>query len=144
MTKFAPPLILDLVPSRLLLILLLGGHGLALASLFAARLAIAVRLLLGAAIVISALIYSACHGRRQSPWFIDQLRCSGKGEWSLRTAAGVTRSARLQSAYIHPWALALRFATGRLTARSVIILPDSAPADAVRRLRVYLQTLPDE
>ena len=103
-----------------------------------------IRLLLGTGIVISVLGNYACYGRPQSPWFIEQLQCSSDGEWSLRTAAGVIRSARLQSSYIHPHALILRFAISRFAVRSVVILPDSAATDAIRRLRVYLLTRPDE
>jgi hypothetical protein len=137
-----PPLILDLVPSRILVAGLLACHLLAAASLLVAALPLAVTIALGLLLPASLFYNYARHVNSHSRWFIDRLYWSTERSWTLHTADGRERTARLLSSYIHPYLVILSFAPDKWVPRSVILLPDSTDPDAIRRLRVCLHTLP--
>ena len=120
-----------------------AGHLLALTSLGVLALPLEMTIPLGILISVSLVISYIRHGRSPSPWFIDQLYWSIDGQWTLRTADARKRPARLLGSYVHPGLIVLSFALGRLRRRSVVLLPDSADPEAIRRLRVRLLTRED-
>jgi hypothetical protein len=62
------------------------------------------------------------------------------GGWSLGTVRGGEMEARLRhDAFVHPSLIVLNFSLGRWRRRSVVLLPDSLPADELRRLRALLR-----
>jgi len=113
-----------------------------LASLIFSSLSLAIGLPLSALIGISLLFNYARYGTC-SRRFIDRVDCSAEGQWSLRTASGTIKTVGLASSYVHPSVVILSFATGKFSRYPLVILPDSAEPNTVRRLRVYLQHLLD-
>jgi hypothetical protein len=57
----------------------------------------------------------------------------------LITGDGKQHDVELLDFYWHPYLLVLNFSAEGWSKHTVIILPDNAPAGAVRRLRVRLQ-----
>lgn len=138
------PLGLSLAPSRILLWCSLAAHALALAAVLICDLLPAVVVLLAALIGASLAWNYFCHGSARSRWFIEHVRRAGDGGWSLTMADGTERPARLVSSYAHPQLLILNFALGPLTLRSVVVPPDAADGQAIRRLRVALRMLSEQ
>ena len=136
------PLTLDLVPSRLLVAILINCHCLSWVGLIFSSLSLAIRLPLSALIGISLLLNYARYGNSRSRWFIDRIDCSADGQWTLRTTAGTIKTVSLSSSYVHPYIVILSFASGKFSRYPLVLLPDSADSNTVRRLRVYLQHLP--
>ena len=137
------PLTLDLVPSRLLVAILINCHCLTLAGLIFSSLSLAIRLPLSALIGVSLLFNYVRYGNSRSRWFINRISCSADGQWTLRTATGTVKTVGLASSYVHSHVVILTLATGKFSRYPLVILPDSADPNTVRRLRVCLQHLPD-
>jgi hypothetical protein len=133
------PFTLELAPSRRLVTLLITCHCLAWAGLIFSNLSPAIRLPLGACIGASLLFQHARYGNSRSRWFIDQIGCSRDGQWTLRTAAGILKTVDLLSSYVHCSGVILTFTAGKFSLYPLVILPDSADLNSVRRLRVWLQ-----
>ncbi|MFO1434755.1 MAG: protein YgfX [Candidatus Competibacteraceae bacterium] len=134
-----PPLTLELVPSRRLVVILITCHCLAWVGLIFSNLSPAIRLSLGACIGASLLFQYARYGNSRSRWFIDGIGCSRDGQWTLRSAAGTLKTVELLSSYVYFSAVILTFAAGKFRLYPLVVLPDSADPDSVRRLRVWLQ-----
>ena len=139
----APPLRLNLRPSRYLICVLGLFHLLALVSVAVCDLPWWVTVPLGLAVLVSLAISIACHGLR-SRWFIEEIVRTVDGEWRLHTADGQERSARLLASYVHPHIKILKFSLGQFVRRSIILLADSADPEEIRRLRVCLMTAKQE
>jgi hypothetical protein len=135
----APPFAISLWPSRLLISGISLVHLLALGSLVASALPVWVTVSLGVAVTVSWLISMVRYGNSSSPWFIDRVCHTAEGQWVLRTANGTEHAARLLQYYVHPAVVLLKFDRDRFVWRSVILLPDSAPQEEIRRLRVWLR-----
>jgi len=136
------PLTLDLVPSRRLIAILVTCHCLAWASLIFSSVSLAIRLPVGALIGVSLLFNYARYGNSRSRWFIDRLSWSADGQWTLHTAVGTIKPVGLTGSYVHSQVVILTFTTGKFSSYPLVILPDSADPNTVRRLRVCLQNLP--
>ena len=137
--KSALPISLKLFPSRLLMAGMLACHSLALASLAVTAIPLLIAWALAGFVVASLVVCYACYGNARSRWFIERVYCTAEG-WSLRTADGCDRPARLLESYVHPRLLILNFRLGRFARRSLLVLPDSADASEIRRIRVRLLT----
>lgn len=137
----AEALYVELQPSiylRIALILLLSLVLLAL-------LRTALPWVLRAVLMLAALIYGARLLRRHTGWWgapdCSALLWDGAG-WSWLRADD-WRPMRLQQATLWSGLLVLSFRCARTGARrTLVLLPDSAAAHALRRLRVYLRHLP--
>lgn len=127
---------ISIVPSKILLLGLVLAHLLAAAALLFSSVPNA----LAAGLAISLLICLWIYGNPRSRWFIRRVAWQGD-RWTLRYGDGRERSARLLAHYRHPQLLILNFAHGRWGRRSLLLLPDSADPDRIRRLRVHLLTL---
>ena len=138
--RSAPPISLELIPSRIFLIGAALSHLLAAASLFAVDLPVGVMAALALLIAASLIFVYACYGHARSPWFIARATWSSDGQWTLRGADGREQSARLQGYYLHPQLVILNFSLGRFRRRSLVLLPDASDPEAIRRLRVRLLT----
>jgi toxin CptA len=143
-TGSAPFLALDLAPSRRLLIGLGFLHLLALSSLFVMSLPWWAKLSLGVLIGGSGWLNYTRYGNVQSHRFIARLQRAADGQWLVCHADGRESAARLTGSYAHPQLVIVNFAVGRWSRISIIILPDSAPGEQIRRLRVFLRTERDE
>jgi hypothetical protein len=140
----APFIIVNLIPSRTLLMALGAFHLWALAGLIVCALPLFIVIPLGGVVILSFIWNYRRYGDARSRWFIEQVRCLPSGEWILRTADGVERPVQWLGGYPHPYLLILNFALGKFARRSVVVLPDSADSHEIRRLRVYLRTQVEE
>jgi hypothetical protein len=143
-TSSAPFLVLDLAPSRWLLIGLGFFHLLAVVSLFVVSLPWWVKLSLGMLIGGSAWLNYSRYGNAQSHRFITRIHRTADGQWRVCQADGREYPAELSGSYAHPQLVILNFGLGRWNRRSIVILPDSAPCEQIRRLRVCLRTERDD
>ncbi|MEZ5582724.1 MAG: protein YgfX [Candidatus Competibacteraceae bacterium] len=123
-TSSAPFLVLDLVPSRWLLIGLGCFHLLALASLFVISLPWWIKLVLGVLIGGSGWLNYHRYGNATSRRFIARAQRTVDGHWRVGHADGREYAARLTGSYTHPQLVILNFAVGRWSRRSVVVLPD--------------------
>ncbi len=120
--------------------LVLAGHTLAVAVLPPLALPRAVNLALAGAIIISLVHATYTHMLRRGARTITALEWQAEAGWTLETAHGVRLAAQpLPGAVIYPACIALRFQTEAGRPLSVVLLPDSADADALRRIRVRLR-----
>ena len=135
------PLRVELRPSHYLRLLLIGLGLLALAALAATALQWALRLVL-ALLVTGYVALSLRH--HTGLWGIPActaIRWDG-AIWQWQAGA-VEHSVSLQHATLWPGLLVLNFCdTGTRKSRVLVLLPDSAAAVELRRLRVYLNHLP--
>ena len=126
--------------SRLLGIWLLASQALALTGLL---------LFPPAPVVTAALLFTWavigvhgwwCHVAIANPARVVALSLDGNGGWWLKRADGrVIEPLLLADSRALPALLLLNFRLGRWRRRSLLLLPDSADADALRRLRVRLR-----
>ena len=140
-TKSEAALTLSLNPSRLFLSGLGACHLLALISVAVCDLAVAVSVVLVAAILVSLIWNGLRYGHSRSRWFIRRVVWSADGQWMLSNGVGEERAVQLLGGYVHPQLLILRFAWNRFGRRAVVVPPDAADSEAIRRFRVRLRVL---
>jgi hypothetical protein len=140
--KSTAPLRLDLVPSRGLIVALVGGHLLALTSLLVVDLGLTLKVALTVGIAGSLWVHWLRYGAVSSHWFVERLACSVAGEWTLGTADGRVRTVQLRGSYVHPQLVILNFRGDHRwwQSCSLVIPADATDADSLRRLRVRLRT----
>lgn len=134
----AGPFSLELKPSRFLNVGIGVCHLLALVSLLWVELPLAITGLLGLSVFLSCLWSYLRFGMAGSRWFVDRVSCSADGAWRMNTTGRGESLVRLIDTYVHPRMVILNFAIGLFRRRAVVILTDSADAEALRRLRVRL------
>ncbi|KVW99612.1 hypothetical protein ABW22_01155 [Thiobacillus denitrificans] len=124
----------ELKPSRRLGLFVLGMTALALAAIGVAALPDEVRLALGAA-VIALAVQGWRHARFSEVVRVaadGQLQClDEQGEWDEVEVLG--------DSFVSTGLIVLRYRTAGRRVRSLTLLPDSAAADDLRRLRVSLR-----
>ncbi len=126
---------LAIEPSRRLRALLGAVHLVAVAALACTALPSGCKLGLGAAVALSA--WRCDRGARRPP--IRALEVPVAGPWRLELADGRVEAGRPVAFRVHPSFVLLRIAAdGRLWPRALLLLPDAAPPDALRALRVWL------
>jgi toxin CptA len=133
-----PALRLDLRPSRLLAVLLLLAHGLALTAVWISLDAWA-RALLGAGIVLSGA-YSAARALHLLGQGVASLELheDGRASWSARD--GGRREGRLgRNNFVSAVLVVLELESAGRGRTRVVLMGDSATPDDLRRLRVWLR-----
>ncbi|RJQ45865.1 MAG: hypothetical protein C4528_08075 [Gammaproteobacteria bacterium] len=121
--------------------LLLTAHGGGLALLALLPLVWWVRVLLGGALLCSLWLTLNQHALRRGKRTITALVWGSDDNWLLKRASGTEHRAQLKpGSYVSPRLVILNFDAGRWP-RSVVLLPDAADAESLRKLRVRLQTL---
>lgn len=141
MTVGRPAAGVSLRPSAALALMLSAGHGTAAVTLFPLDLPAAVKVLVGLALLASAVASVARHAWRWGSRACVRLRVGPDLGAELETRAGERIAGRvLPSTLVHPWLLVIRVAPeGGGRERAVVLLPDSADADSLRALRVVLR-----
>lgn len=125
---------IELKPSRLLGLLLAGMVGLAWAGLWLAALPPGIKPVLGVGAV--ALALHAWRGLSQPV----QLRLRADGYVQLRgTTADWEDVEVLDDSFVSPALIVLRYRRERERPHALTLLPDSADAEGLRRLRVSLR-----
>lgn len=136
----SPLLILDLVPSRILLISLGGLHLLAGSALLLSAIPITTQWLGGLLLLLSALHSYWRHGYIRGGGFIQRISWRADESWLLCYSDGREIEARLQGNYAHPRLLLLNFsyAPWSWRRRTIVLLADSSDTDLLRKLRARL------
>jgi hypothetical protein len=134
---------LRLGPSPRLAGALAGLHGGALACGLASDLPPAVKGALALLVICSAWRSVRVHGLRRVARSIVLLAFDRHGQWRLVRRDGRVLDASLApGGFSHPLLVVLVFRVHGGGAAAVTILPDAAPRDALRRLRVRLRCEP--
>ena len=137
-SKSATAPALNLKPSRIFAAYTILGHALGLGIMFyplaipeSARLMVIIAL-------ITSFIY---HWRTKEP--VKAFRAPLKDDrWLLRLRDGSEVYAVLKGEYtVTSWLIVIRFKIVEGKKVTVVVLPDSAEADEIRRMRVYLKQL---
>lgn len=134
----SPNVILELRPSRLLVVALGIVHAAAGVAVFLADVPAWVKLGLIAAVGASLARAGLRHGWSRGRDFIARIELVD-GRWRLETGAGAVGRADLSGGYAHPGIVILNFRLEDGRRRSLALLPDSADAESLRRLRVWLR-----
>lgn len=125
---------IELKPSRLLGLLLLGGTALALAAIGLADVAPAVAL----ATSTAAIGFAAWNWRRAP--IPARLRIAADGRLQCPDDDAGWRDAEvLGDSFVSAAVIVLRYRLAGRRVRSLVLLPDSAEAEDLRRLRVWLR-----
>ncbi|HEX7971645.1 MAG TPA: protein YgfX [Thiobacillus sp.] len=125
---------IELKPSRLLGLLLIGMAALALLAVYLAALPGVLRLALGAAVIG----LSVWGGRRALP--VTRLRIAADGRLQCRDDTAEWRDAEVMGdSFVATGLIVLRYRTTDKRVRCLTLLPGSADADDLRRLRVSLR-----
>lgn len=128
---------IELKPSRLLGLLLLGMAALALAAIRLAALPGAIQLTLGAAVI------GLCVWGWRRTRFTEALRLAADGRLQCLDEQGAWREVEvLGDSFVSTVVIVLRYRTAGRRVRTLTLLPDSADADDLRRLRVSLRWTP--
>lgn len=136
---FELPLRIDIKPTFWLTFGLTAGHLGACLTLFVVELALAIKLLIVMAILLSLLHTVRTYILQKNPHSPVQLLLDAMDEWHLTIANGETREVKLRSgALVHPLLVVLPFRCG-MRFPVVILAPDVVDADMLRRLRVRLR-----
>ena len=121
-------------PSRRLGLLVLGMTALALAAIGVAALPDEVRLALGVVVIVLAVL-----GWRRAR-FREVLRVAANGQLHCLDEQGEWREVEvLGDSFIATGLIVLRYREAGRRVRTLTLLPDSADADDLRRLRVSLR-----
>ena len=125
---------IELKPSRRLGLLLLGMAALALLAVYRATLPGALQLALGVAVIG----LSVWKGRRVLP--VTRLRIAADGRLQYLDDTDQWRDVEvLGDSFVSTGLIVLRVRVADLSVRTLTLLPDSADADDLRRLRVSLR-----
>lgn len=140
MSVSAIPLRVEAGSSLYLTAYLLSVHGAAAAALWHLELGAAASILCFAAVAASVAHGICVHGWRCARGSIVSAEQAADGDWVLRTRGGATLSGRLlPSTFCAVFLVVVNFRTGRVGLRSLVLAPDAARAEELRRLRVYLR-----
>jgi hypothetical protein len=132
---------IDLKPSRMLAAVLAGTHLLALAAAGASLSGVPLALVCTGIAVSAACTSADALLRLPTSVVWLELQEDGTGRWRDRT--GQEHPVRAAHAsWSGPGLVVLGLRRSRWRTRWVLLLPDSAPGDALRRLRVWLKWRP--
>lgn len=134
-----PALVLDPRPSRLLLISSNIGHLFAGVAVIVSTVPLWVKAGFITGILLSLAAVGWRYGNRYSRAFVTVIELLD-GRWRLETGDGTRHHAWLTGGYAHPGVVILNFRLEGGKQQSLILLPDAADAEALRRLRVWLRT----
>jgi hypothetical protein len=130
-------------PSLILLIYGSGAHVLSGVAVVLCSLPLWIKVGLIAGIALALVRFGWEYGYRLGRGFIARIELLD-GRWRLETGDGATHQANLISGYSHPAIVILNYRLENGQRRSLALLPDSADAEALRQLRVWLRTRRDE
>jgi toxin CptA len=128
-------------PSRILGAILISMHAAAIASLGIVPVALWLRISAGLLLLMSAALMVRRHAYLQGPRACSRIRISSDGDCRLELAGDRIAAGRLQAGWFaSPLLVVARVrCLGERLARNIVLLPDSADADTLRRLRIFLR-----
>jgi toxin CptA len=131
-------LAVSLRPSRVLALslTLMGGAALACAWISLPPLAFAPV----AAGIVLALAWHLAHALQRGEGSARALELTANGDARWQDGSGQWHQVEiLASSYVSDWLVVVNLGAGGARGRSLVLLPDSAGADELRRLRVWLR-----
>ncbi|MDH5189835.1 MAG: hypothetical protein OEW89_01145 [Gammaproteobacteria bacterium] len=135
--QYAPPLRINLKPSRLLSTFIISTHTLTLGVLWLSPLQFAINSLLTLVLIISAFLSLKRHVFENHR--IQEIIHDSDRDWQLIIGDSKEVYAELQAnSYRHPFISILNFKTEDKERYSAILLPDNVDRESFRRLRVLL------
>lgn len=135
-----PPVHLPVeVSSRLRAFLLVSHLLAALVVMFMPAMPWWGQLLLLVAVALSAGYFWRLHVWRTDPRSVLDARFYASDNWLLRTPAGSVFAVLDDSSFLHPWLCVLNLRTRHGRVHTLILFPDSVPADSLRQLRVRVR-----
>lgn len=139
--KYAAPLYLKRHPSRILAVYLAAVHSGVLALLPWLALAWELATLLSMAIIASFCLSLRSQALLLSPKAIVEISWDSERVWRLRQRNGIEWVGKLlPGCFVGPRLVVLNFALGSQWRRAgVVLLPDNANPETLRRLRVRLR-----
>ena len=136
----ASAIFLRLGPSSRLTLLLAGLHGGALGCGLASDLPAGVKIAMALLVVSSAWRSVVAHGLRRAARSIVVLVWDRHGHWRLVRRDGRSVDARLEhGGFTHPQLVVLVFRVHGRRSVALVIAPDAADGEGLRRLRVRLR-----
>lgn len=130
-----PPVRLSLRRSRYEFILLVGLHMAAMPAPWLAALPAWLKVVIDLALLGSAVFYL----RRWRAMPYEGLRLLPDGSWALAKGSEEIDAEQMPGGYLSPYLIVLPLRpAGQRTVR-LVLWPDSAPADDIRRMRVWLK-----
>ncbi|MDX1433765.1 MAG: protein YgfX [Gammaproteobacteria bacterium] len=136
---------LALQPSAALATLSSLLHLLAAACIAVAALPATVRVALLVAVLCAFCRERASPRAPRGKRSIIAIGASARDGWLLaRRDGSVARARRRGDAYVHPLLVVATFVTDDGETERVVVVPDMAPADGLRALRVWLRAAPEE
>lgn len=136
---FATPLRIERQPSLQLATCLILAHGVAVCVLPFIAIAALFKVLVLLAIVLSLIANLRRHAWLVHPRAVRNVVMRAHDDWWLEFRDGSEATVELLGdTYIHPLLTILNFRDGH-TRRSVVLAPDGAHPDVLRRLRVHLR-----
>lgn len=132
---------LRLRPSLTLKLMLALAHFLSLGLIWLQPISIASQLVISLFLAASFLFYQRRDGLLAAPESIVRMRFARDGKCMYQTRDGAwIEAVVLDSSLSTPWLSVFNLkSSGRLFARHVVTFPDSADAEALRKLRVLLR-----
>jgi toxin CptA len=132
---------LPLNASRYLALVLAISHGVAIVATILLPLAWWWRLAGAVLILVSATLTIRSQALRRGERALVGLRLSRDGSCQLQLGDGATLAGRLRSGwFVSPQLIVMRAGfPGKQRSRSITLLPDSAEADGLRRMRIFLR-----
>ena len=128
---------LRLRPSRQLLAGIIFSHLLALVVVWFSALPWFV------CVVLDGLVMLSLRQQLNHHWFVGERHLSVQdGRWVLASAGAETLLELSGEYYLSLWLMVLVFRDENRRRRVIVLLPDSAGQDQLRRLRVFLKTIP--
>lgn len=122
------------IPSRLLGLFLLGMAGLSMAAIYLADIPSLIQTLMGLVVI------GLCIGGGRRARFVEALRMTAGGTLQCQDGAGEWREVEvLGDSLVSPALIVLRYRFETQRVRTQVLLPDSADAEDLRRLRVSLR-----
>lgn len=132
---------LELRPSRLLALWALITHAGALVCLWLAEPPLWAEVALGALILAGYLDLCTRHVLRTRPGAVVALIHPDRGPWRVVTRDGTVLAADIRGdTWVHPWLILLSFERRPKGTMTVLLPPDGADPNELRRLRVLLRT----
>ena len=135
-----PPLLLQPEVSLYLQVFIVVTHALeVLVVLFLLPLPWWGNLLACAIIAYSARYFWRLHITRLHPASVLEATFYTLANWRIHTPSGSKFATLADSSFLHPWLCVLNLRTQQGKLHSLILLPDSLPADLLRQLRVRVK-----
>ena len=136
----APPIDLELRPSRRLGAALFVMHALALAAAASVPMHPVALAAVAATVLTSFIVHFRRHATLMGSRALRRIVWTSDGHWRIKDGAGLEQDAELEpEPTVHPSLIVLRFKGADGVPRVALLLADSGDSEVLRRLRARLR-----